>query len=408
MPGLLFLPTLGAKVKTLHLYLTRQVLATLAMTVFVFTLVLLLGNVIKEILALLINRQATLGLALRAIALLIPYVLAFSLPMGMLTAALLVFGRFSADHELTAVRASGISLVSLIGPVILVSAGLSAFCAWLNFDLAPASRTAYRALLFRAGLKRAGGVLLSNQDMQFGSYIIFAGKVHKDQTNLDNVYVTERNEKGELVWWAHARTGDIATDLAQQKIFLTLHDTSYAEIRDARTGWEAKTPAGGDLVLPIEYGAQERQTMTVPLSDMTFAQLRAELSRCAGESASAPAPPRNATTAELRTMQERLRQMKGDVMTPVLVYLNRDVSFSFACIGFALIGVPLGIRAHRRETSVGAAVALVLILIYYSFIVLGQAWENHPERFPQLIVWVPNFVFQAVGSVLLWRSNQGR
>src|ERR1700679_1340067 len=175
--------------KTLHLYLTRQMLATLGMTVFVFTFVLLLGNVLKQILRLLVNHQLTLGVACHSVALLIPYVLAFSLPMGMLTAALLVFGRFSADHELTAARASGISLISLISPILLVSVAVSALCAWLNFDISPASRMAYKELLFQAGINRPGGILVANQDMPFGVYTIWVGYVHADHTNLDNVQV---------------------------------------------------------------------------------------------------------------------------------------------------------------------------------------------------------------------------
>src|SRR2546429_930832 len=386
--------------KTLHLYLTRQVLATLAMTVTVFTFVLLLGNMLKEILALLVNGQATIGLVAQALGLLIPFVLVFALPMGMLTATLLVFGRFSADQELTAVRASGVSLVALVTPVLLLSAGLSCVSAMVNLQVAPQCRVAYKNLLFHVGLQRSTSLIMEDRYLDdFPGNILYVAR--KSGTNLQGVLVLGLDAEGRMTNRTHAARATVESDVANNRVVLRLYEvqrydlvnfSSVSELDELSQTLTNKQPA-----LP---------TLSVPLSDLTFGQLWRKLSELERLSVQAKAIP-HATADQLREQKRQLETVKADLNMPVLVQIHRQVALSFGCVGFTLIGIPLGIRAHRRETSAGVAMAVLLSLIYYGFIILGQSLETRPDLAPHLIVWLPDFIFQAVGAVLLWRANRG-
>jgi lipopolysaccharide export system permease protein len=380
-------------VKTLHTYLLRQILASLLITVGVFTLVLLLGNVLREILTLLINRQATMGVVTQAIGLLVPFVWVFALPMGMLTATLLIFGRISADQELTAIRASGISLLSLITPVILLSLALCALSALVNLEIAPRCRVAYKNLIDSLRIEFSNAQLPEGRVIKdFPGYIVYVGKNRRG--NLEDVILYTAADNMTV----RAKRGRLDVDIPNQEIRLSLYEAIGLRL----TGGDPGT--GGELRFTIKL--PEQKTTPPKIRDMTFAQLRDEL-RDLDKRISAPGPLKNLSVEQLRAMKTQWQKQRKDLSTVVQVQIHQQVAFSFACFGFTLVGIPLGIRMHRRETNIGIALALLLVAIYYSFIIAAKALDTRPEFAPHLIMWLPNFVFQAAGAVLLWRSNRG-
>ena len=448
--------------KTLHWYLLKQVMATLVLTVGVFTAVLLMGNAMKEVLALVVKGQASLIGIVKAFGLLIPFVISFSLPMGLLTAMLLVFGRFSADQELTAARAGGVSLISLVTPILLLSVGLSGLSALINMKIAPECRASYKALIYDLAISNPATLLSENTFVtEVPGHVIYIGKLDKDpeqphKWTMRNILLN-RVEDGELIQRTRSAHGEVEY-LATEKRYIFRLFKAQVNIRSDKLssvfGGESvesdpETPewmpmAGGEIVLPIELATMEQRIFKPKLKYLTFGKLRRELKQH-GEiinvnnenkialihysTIQSPATGLELAVTRKGTEIGRARTtgptspshlavgiLSGDIQvgdrveldrTPLKVQLHRQVSFSFAAIGFTLISIPLGIRAHRRETTAGLAMALVLILIYYSFVILGQALVDKPHLYPHYIVWIPVFLFQAIGSWMLWRTNQG-
>ena len=385
-------------VKTLHWYLIRQVIASLLMTVVVFTFVLLLGNILKEVLTLLVNRQASAGVVVEAIGLLVPFVWPFALPMGMLTATLLVFGRFSADQELTAVRASGISLLSLITPVLLLSLFLCVVCAVVNLDIAPRCRVAYKKLLFKVQVELMNARLPEGRFItDFPGYMFYVGR--NRHLNLQDVIVF-KEEGANVSTTMRAPRGVLHVDNTNREVVVELFDVKSVTISEGKS----RASEASSALIPLK--PQGKALKKPGITDMTFTQLRDELQNLE-ERLQITAPVRGLSPEEMRNQRRELTKQRSDLTSPIRVQIHRQIAFSFACFGFTLIGIPLGIRVHRRETNVSFAIALVLVLIYYSFIILGQSLATKPEFAPHLIVWLPNFIFQAVGAVLLWRANRG-
>jgi lipopolysaccharide export system permease protein len=380
-----------AQLKTLHKYLVRQVLASLVLTVAVFTFVLLLGNVLRDILGHLIAGQMGLGIVAEAVALLIPFVWVFALPMGMLTATVLVFGRFSADQELTAARASGISLLSLITPVLLLSLLCCALSAWFSMYLGPLSRVKYVNLRNELLLHLANAQLPEGRFINISTnYTFYAEK--NDHGNLRNVMIQDLQHNV----MTEAPRGEI--EFHATNLVLSLFDVNSIYMMTNGQSWMVSTPK---WTQPIDLDIAKKGSWQPGISDMTFWQLQDELHQLQLHL------PQTISTNQTATTLSDVRKMPENLIEQVRVNMNRQIAFSFASFGFALVGIPLAIRVHRRETNIGIVLALLLAIFYFSFVILAQNLSVHPEFFPHLIVWAPNFIFQAVGAFLLWRANRG-
>ena len=374
--------------RTLHLYILRQILATLVLTVLTLTFVLVLGNLLREIMQLLVSGRVSLGLVLKALGLLVPFVMMFALPIGLLTATLLVFGRLSADQELTAAQAAGISVVQLIAPVLVLSLLLTGLSAWFNFYVSPRSRVAYKRLLRQATQRHPTALLEDNQFIKdFPGFVLYIGKVRGNQLQHLVIYqlTTNRTDTAQSHPLPRTRIPRVRTIISAKK----------AVVRVDLTNHVLRVSMPEALVLYVQSWQWARVTdseIEFPLPAVAHRPLRPKISEM--------------TWKQLMDTYY-INKAVGIRVTPVVFQIHRQAAFAFACFAFTLIGIPLAIQTHRRETSIGVALSLIVMLFYYAFFVLAQSWRDQPKLYPYWIVWIPNLLYNGIGAWLLWRLNRG-
>jgi len=79
---------------------------------------------------------------------------------------------------------------------------------------------------------------------------------------------------------------------------------------------------------------------------------------------------------------------------------------SCACFTFALVGIPIAIRTGRKETSISFVISLGIAITYYMLVILALALKEKASAYPEVIIWVPNLIFQTAGFFLLWKANK--
>ncbi|HJT82318.1 MAG TPA: LptF/LptG family permease [Chthoniobacterales bacterium] len=357
--------------------ISRELLVNVLFAIAVLSLVLVVGQILRKLLPLLVNHDVPVEYLISFIAYVLPFSLIFTIPWGLLTAILLVFGRLSADNELIALRSNGVSITRICVPLAVVALACSAICLWLNVQVAPAAQEKLRSTIFDLATRNPMALFGSDQVIdQFPGRKIYVGK--KEGNKLDNIIVFEMNEDALPIRVTYARTGMLQADLENKRILMHLYEARYQQ-RDEKNPLDLRKIRDGismtEGTLPISLEELYQKEKKKPSrSALSIAQL-------------------------LDQLKSENRRERSESRTEI----NKRFSFPFSCLAFAVIGVPLGVTAHRRETSIGFAMGLIVAIAYFLFVILGDTLRSTPSVHPELLVWFPNVLFGVLGVILFRR-----
>ncbi len=335
--------------------------------------------------------RVTAGESVELVALLFPTVLPYALPMGVLTGVLLTFGRMGAEGELTAMKASGVSLWRIAWPVWAAAGVLSLFSMWLNLEAGPASEDGFqRILLGSAQLSPAGLIQPGKLNRQFKGLLIRAEE--KQGETLRHFHLWQVDDQGQVRQTIRAEEARLSkVEGATGGLVLRV------EMRDVRM--TSRTGAVDVLARPESFASAQSTVLEVPLDqrpDVKGTYVKRLRMMTGGELLAAmdtgwrlPESP----TAEQRAT---------DRMMLAVQFMFR-VATALSVATLAMLAVPLAIAVGRAETSVNAGLALGVALTYYLLTSMAM-WVKTPSWYPEVWVLVPNLLVAAIAVVLMRKA----
>lgn len=369
----------------LQRHIFKSVFFTCLVAAGVFAFVLIVGNAFKDLLGYLLAGQLSIEAFLKLSALLVPYVGAHALPVGMLTGVLLVLGRMSAQQEITAMRAAGLGLGFVARPILVIAAAGVCVSLMLNFYFMPHARTVYRSTVNEAVRKNPLSMIVEKTFIRdFPGIVVYAGR--KTGGELGDVWVWKLDKEKRVTEFLRAKTGRVNYDENENVMKVVLSET----FSDRRNPKNPENFANTDTQVSMGEVAVD-----IPLGNifggralfrndslLTLDELLARKKQLALENA--PALP-------------RMR---------VAVALNEKAAGSLTILAFALMAIPLGIKVSRKETSANLGIALLLALSYYFLNVMVSWIDRMPALRPDLWAWLPPVLFIGVGAWLYRRVER--
>lgn len=361
--------TVRSLFKILDTFIVKEMVGSFLFGVMVFSLLLVAGDLLFQIANLVIDKGVSLGVVTRLFTYKLPEVIVMTLPMASLLSALITFGRFSAQSEIVAMRAAGISFRRIVSPVLIASVFVSLFAMFLNETLVPLSNRAADNIM-RYEIARERPTLLRKQvflrDVSNGALrrVIYISRLNQNLGTMEDIIVQEF-ENGSMNRIINARSG-------------TWRDGEWW-LEDGRT-FEVQEDRSVKLLftfvrqkLPLALGPSEvAQTAQKP-SEMSAWQLWKHI---------------------------RVMSKQGANLEPLQVLFHLKLAVPWACVILSVLGASLGVGHQRSGAGVGVALSVMVVFAYYVVMSFSRSFGEGGYLSPVLAAWAPNIIFMTIAVTL--------
>lgn len=332
-----------------------------------------------------LTEYAVHGIPLRQVIeltfLFLPQIAVKTLPMGLLLATLLGFGRFSSDWEITALRATGVSLRRIVRPVFWLGLGVSLGALLFNETAVPWATT--RANFLKAEILKQLGRTGSQsfafpqwREGRLDSYVIVAGGRDARTETLYQVTIVKFREKPPYIPQVTAYSDKAIWRANRWQLFNVRWRTPEGE-----SGWFETGTLIPDQDIGIRRTPTQIEAALTEADAKSFRQLRAQIE------------------------QYQREQADPKIIRQLRVELYNKLALPLAGLIFALVGAPLGIRPQRTGPATGFALSIAIIFAYWVLarylIIVGSGGVLHPA----LASFLPNLLGLLLAVWLLIRKE---
>ena len=367
--------------KIIDRYILKEIAYPFFLILFVLTFVLLMGKII-QLMDLMVNKGVSFIDISKLFLLLTPSFLILTIPISLLISILIGLGRLSGDNELTILKASGMSLYKLLGPIAIASLIAFIITAVTSLFLVPHSKYATKNLLFNVAKKKASiGIKEKVFNDDFKGILLYAESIPVHGDYMKGVIISDTRiskEPSTII----AEKAFLISDPSLMTVTLRLENGSTHMVDKTLKNYRKMDFSSYDVNLDIESSIAEAKKVNAKDStEMTIWELSQKLKTAGLEDA---------------------------VFREMAIEFYKTITTPLSCIVFGILGIPLSIRAHRAVRSRGFTLGLIIVFIYYIMRLGGEALVETGRLSPLIGTWSPNIIFCIVGFYLLIRAANDR